>query len=63
VQSSKYVQNFLPFGIANTVGNLILNILVVPIYGIHGAAWVMAVTETTGLIINIYFAQKLYKSK
>ncbi len=63
VQSSKYVQKFLPFGIANTVGNLVLNILVVPIYGIHGAAWVMAVTETTGLIINIYFAQKLYKSK
>lgn len=63
VQSSIYVKKFLPFGIANTAGNLLLNILVVPMYGIHGAAWVMAFTETTGLIINIYFAQKLYKSK
>lgn len=61
VQSSKYVKNFLPYGIANTVGNLLLNILIVPIYGIQGAAWVMAVTETTGFIINLFFVRKLYK--
>ena len=62
VQSSKYVKKFLPYGIANTVGNLLLNIMIVPIYGIHGAAWVMAVTETTGLIINLYFVRKVYQS-
>ncbi len=60
VQSSKYVKNFLPYGIANTVGNLLLNILIVPIYGIQGAAWVMALTEATGFFINLYFLKKVY---
>lgn len=62
VQSSKYVKNFLPYGIANTVGNLLLNLMIVPIYGIQGAAWVMAITETTGFLINLFFVRKLYQS-
>lgn len=62
VQSSKFVHSFLPFGITNTVLNLFLNILFVPIYGIYAAAWIMVVTEITGLIINLIFIKKLYNN-
>ncbi len=63
VQSSKYVKQFLPYGIVNTLVNLILNILIVPVYGIYGAAWVMAATETSGFLINLFFVNKLYERK
>ncbi len=55
VQSSRLIKQFLPWGIANTVVNLGLNVLIVPIAGGIGAAWVMLGTECTGLLINLYF--------
>ena len=60
VQSSRFIKNFLPFGISNTILNILLNIAIVPIYGIQGAAWVMFTTEVTGLLINLYFIKKIY---
>ena len=60
VQSSQLVKSFLPFGIINTFLNILLNILFVPIFGIIAAAWVMVISEITGLIINLYFVKKLY---
>jgi O-antigen/teichoic acid export membrane protein len=61
VQSSPYIKKFLPFGIGNTILNLILNILFLPQYGIIAAAWIMAFTELSGLLINIFFVKKIYE--
>ncbi|MEK7070661.1 MAG: polysaccharide biosynthesis C-terminal domain-containing protein, partial [Patescibacteria group bacterium] len=60
VQSSSMVKQFLPWGIGNTMLNILLNIALIPILGINGAAWTMLITELTGLLINIYFVHKLY---
>ncbi len=60
VQSSDLVGKFLPFGIFNTLLNLILNAMTIPLYGAEGAAWVMAGSELSGLLINLYFVGKLY---
>lgn len=62
VQSSEFIKNFLPWGISNTLINLLLNIVFVPMYGIRGAAWIMVLTEATGLLINLVFVKKVYKS-
>lgn len=59
VQSSRYLRKFLPWGVSNTLLNIGLNILLVPIYGFTLAAWMMVLTETTGLLINGYFARKI----
>lgn len=58
VQSSALLRSFLPWGIANTLLNIILNIVLVPTIGITGAAWSMLITELTGLFINIFFVHK-----
>jgi O-antigen/teichoic acid export membrane protein len=61
VQSSKFVTRFLPFGIANTVLNLSLNIVLIPRFGLIAAASVMFLTELTGLLINFWFVTRIYK--
>ena len=61
VQSSGLLKKFLPWGIANTLLNLILNWICVPIGGITAAAWVMTATEISGLCINAYFVYKMYR--
>ncbi len=63
IQSSNIVQRFLPYGIANTVLNIVLNIIALPIYGVIAAAVVMVITETTGFIINLYFIKKVYDNR
>lgn len=60
VQSSDLIKRFLPFGIANTIFNLLLNIAFVPFWGITAAAGIMFITEFTGFVINVYFAKLLY---
>lgn len=62
VQSSHLLKSFLPWGIANTILNLVLNFTLLPKYGITAAAWTMLLTETTGFLINLAFATKLYKT-
>ena len=63
IQSSNIVQRFLPYGIANTVLNIVLNIIALPMYGVIAAAVVMVITETTGFIINLYFIKKVYDNR
>lgn len=60
VQSSNLVGKFLPWGVANTIANIGLNLLLVPMLGIQGAAYSMLITEITGLIINAWFIRKIY---
>lgn len=60
VQSSHLVKKFLPFGVINTIANVVLNIIFIPTYGIQAAAWVMLFTEVTGLVINIFFIKQVY---
>lgn len=61
VISSDHLHQFVPWGIGNTILNLALNILLLPIYGIVGAALAMLVTEITGFFLNSYFVFKLYR--
>lgn len=63
VQSSNLLNKFLPWGIFNTTLNIILNIAILPIYGLIAAAWIMVLTEFTGLIINIIFILLIYRNK
>lgn len=62
VQSSNQFPKFLPWGIANTLLNLLLNIVFIPLYGVTAAAWIMLGTEVTGLLINIWWVRKVYPS-
>lgn len=61
VQSSDLVTRFLPWGITNTVLNISLNLIFLPVYGLQAAAWMMVVTEFTGLVINMYFVTRLFR--
>jgi len=61
VQSSDYIKKFIPWGITNTVLNLVLNIALIPKYGLLSAAWIMLFTEISGLIINLVFVKRIYK--
>lgn len=61
VQSSNQLKKFIPWGVANTVGNIVLNLWFVPLYGIVAAAWIMLLTEVSGFVINLYFVTKIYK--
>ncbi len=60
VQSSDLLKKFIPWGITNTLANLALNILLIPMYGVVAAAYVMLATEVFGLIINLIFVKKIY---
>lgn len=60
VQSSSLVKSFLPYGIANTLANIFLNVIFLPVYGIQAAALIMLVTEVSGCVINIKFVRKVY---
>ncbi len=59
VQSSDLVKKFLPYGILNTALNVSLNILLIPQWGLQGAAAAMLITECTGLLINLWFTKQL----
>lgn len=61
VQSSGKIKDFLPFGISNTIANLILNAILIPQYGLIGSAYAMVLSEISGMIINIYFFSKVYQ--
>lgn len=63
VQSSTLVKKFLPWGIMNTFLNISLNVLIIPIAGGVGAAFVMLLTEATGLLINLYFVKLRLQQK
>lgn len=61
VQSSDLLKKFIPWGIANTLVNLALNIVYIPLYGVVAAAWIMLITELSGLLINVWFVGRIYK--
>lgn len=61
IQSSNLVNRFLPWGMANTAFNLLINIILLPRYGVIAAAWAMVFTEFTGLVINVYFVVEKFR--
>ncbi len=63
IQSSSLLKKFLPFGIGNTILNIVLNVILIPLYGIQAAAWNMVLTEVLGGVINVYFVKKIYAEK
>jgi len=60
VLSSSQINKFLTYGVGNTLLNIALNIIFVPLFGVTAAAWVMLTTEITGFVINVYFARQVY---
>lgn len=60
VQSSNLVKDFLPFGILNTATNIVLNLILVPVFGLEASAFIMILTETTGFLVNLIFIYRVY---
>lgn len=58
VQASHSVRPFTPFAVLNTLANIGLNIVFVPLYGIEAAAWIMLGSEATGFVLGLYFARR-----
>jgi O-antigen/teichoic acid export membrane protein len=61
IQSSSRFGEFLPFGIANTMWNVIANLILISKLGVMGAAYAMLLSELTGLGINLFFIRKVLK--
>lgn len=59
IQSSTKFAEFLPFGIANTIWNVIANLILISTFGVMGAAYAMLLSELTGLGINLFFIRKV----
>lgn len=62
LQSSSKVRSFLPWGVANTFLNVLLNFVFVYQFGAIGAAYAMLCTEITGFFLNIFFIRSLYSA-
>jgi O-antigen/teichoic acid export membrane protein len=58
VQASHSVRQFAPFAVLNTLGNIGLNLIFVPLYGIEAAAWIMLGSEVSGFGLGAYFARR-----
>lgn len=61
IQSSRLLPQFVPWGIANTILNVALNLMFVPQYGVVAAVYVLIGTELLGLAINMYFVRMVYR--
>jgi len=62
-QRANNISKFLPWGILNTVLNIVFNLIFLPKFGIVAAAWGMVLTECTGFIINCVFCERWLREK
>lgn len=63
IQNSPNFKKFLPFSILNFLISLFLCIVLIPRYGIIGAAWAVVGGEIAGLLINNIFVFRIIKGK
>jgi O-antigen/teichoic acid export membrane protein len=59
IATSKTMHAFLPYAIGNTLLNILLNFLLIPKYSFLGASLTTALTECTGFVIQLYFANRV----
>jgi O-antigen/teichoic acid export membrane protein len=62
IQSSAYLEKYLPAAAALLVVNVGLNLWLIPVMGIQGAAWATLGTEAVGLVVNNVFVFRLARS-
>lgn len=58
IVTAKLMHRFLPFAVANTVLNIILNLFLIPRYSFLGAAFTTVLTECTGFVLQLWFAHR-----
>ncbi|MDY0096138.1 MAG: flippase [Candidatus Vecturithrix sp.] len=58
IATSHLMPAFLPYAIANTLLNIILNFLLIPKYSYLGASFTTVFTEFTGFFIQIWFVNR-----
>lgn len=61
IQNSPKLKKFLPFAFLNFLTTLIFCLILIPKYGIIGAAWAVLFGELAGFLINNYFVWKILK--
>jgi O-antigen/teichoic acid export membrane protein len=57
--TSKKMYAFLPYAIGNTLLNVVLNGLLIPRYSFVGASFTTVLTEITGFLTQLYFANRI----
>lgn len=58
IQTSRQYDRFIPFAAANTLLNLVLNVILIPRYSLIGPSLSKIVTEITGFVILLHFISK-----
>ncbi|MBW1713100.1 MAG: flippase, partial [Deltaproteobacteria bacterium] len=58
--ASNLMPKFVPWAAANTALNVVLNLWLIPLYSAVGAALATLVCELTGLIIQLFFARRVF---
>lgn len=59
IATSNTMIAFLPYAIGNTLLNIVLNFLLIPQYSFMGASFTTLLTEITGFITQLYFANRV----
>ncbi len=58
IATAKLMHRFLPFAVANTLLNIVLNFFLIPRYSFLGAAFTTVLTECTGFALQLWFAHR-----
>ena len=61
--NSNKLAKFIPFALANTFLNVILNFIFIPKYSFIGASYTTLLTEITGLCIQLWFVKEILFKK
>jgi O-antigen/teichoic acid export membrane protein len=59
IATSNLMRAFLPYAVANTLLNVVLNLWFIPRYSFLGASFTTVLTECTGFAIQLYFANRV----
>jgi O-antigen/teichoic acid export membrane protein len=59
VATSNMMHAFLPYAIGNTLLNIVLNLFLIPKYSFWGASFTTVLTECTGFVLQLYFANRV----
>ena len=59
IATSRKIHAFLPYAIANTLFNVVLNVFLIPRYSFLGAAVATVLSEVLAFAIQLYFAHRI----
>lgn len=60
IMIAKQTKYFMTINTANAGLNIILNFLLIPVYGMYGAAWATLICMAMKLVATFYFANRIY---